>query len=157
MSYKNFKKAIELAKKCDGYLTGTGIPENVIKDAECKLNVQFSKQLTLYLTKNGFIEYDGCEIYGIIKTDFSAIPEGSIVESCMYYRKKNNLPRNWLPIYNYNDGYMAFLDYGDLNEEQEPKVIMGIYTGEQYEKTNNLAEDFGDFILSLVEEQLANQ
>ena len=34
------------------------------------------------------------------------------------------------------------------------KVIMAFYNGSEYEIAETLADDFGDFILGLVEEQL---
>jgi hypothetical protein len=52
---------------------------------------------------------------------------------------------------------MAYLDYENLNPEGEPRVIMAIYTGKQYEVAETLADDLGDFMLGLVEKQLACQ
>lgn len=49
---------------------------------------------------------------------------------------------------------MAYLDYSSLNAEKEPNVIMAFYNGKKYEIVETLAEDFGDFILQLVQEQV---
>ena len=45
----------------------------------------------------------------------------------------------------------------EKNTQREPRVIMAIYKGEEYRVTGELVEDFGDFLLELVEEQLADQ
>ena len=58
-----------------------------------------------------------------------------------------------IPIYNFDDGNMAYLDYSYLNEQKEPRVIMAFYNGKEYEIVETLAEDFGDFVLQLVQEQ----
>lgn len=46
------------------------------------------------------------------------------------------------------------LDYSYLNEQKEPRVIMAFYNGENYEVVETLEEDFGDFVLQLVQEQI---
>lgn len=49
---------------------------------------------------------------------------------------------------------MAYLDYSSLNAEKEPGVIMAFYNEDKYETVEKLAEDLGDFILQLVQEQV---
>ena len=44
----------------------------------------------------------------------------------------------------------------DENMEKEPSVIMAFYNGDKYEINETLAEDLGDFLLQLVQEQLEN-
>ena len=59
-----------------------------------------------------------------------------------------------MPLYNFDDGYMAYLDYSTLNSEGEPPVIAASYNGSQYVLEGTVAEDFGAFALCLVREQL---
>lgn len=68
--------------------------------------------------------------------------------------QKFNLSDKWIPIYNFEDGNMAYLDYSSLNSENEPRVIMAFYNGVEYEVVETVAEDLGSFILQLVQEQL---
>lgn len=157
MSYKNYEKAIELARKCNGYFIGKGKSNSIICEAQDVLNIKFSKQFYNYLSKFGFLEFYGHEFYGIIKDDFSGVPEGSIVEYSLTDRKAYNLPKEWIPIYNFDDGYMAYLDHGHLSEDEEPRVIMALHTGKTYQVVETIAEDLGDFLLQQVENQLANQ
>ena len=53
-----------------------------------------------------------------------------------------------------NDGSMAYLDYSSLNRENEPRVLAAFYNGKKFEVTETVAEDLGDFILGLVQEQV---
>ncbi len=62
-----------------------------------------------------------------------------------------------IPIYDFEDGNMAYLDYSSLNSDKEPCVIMAFYNGTEYEVVETLAQDFGDFILQLVQEQLGKE
>jgi hypothetical protein len=155
MSYQNFSKALTLAKQCDGYLDGGGKSDSVIMEAERLLNINFSRQTSQYFSQFGFIEFFGNELYGIVKDDFSGIYVGCAIEATLQDRKELNLPLQWLTIYDFDDGYMGYLDYSQLIEDGEPPVIMAIYNGKEYVVVEKVAEDFGDFLLMLVNEQLA--
>lgn len=52
------------------------------------------------------------------------------------------------------NGSMAYLDYSSLNRENEPRVLAAFYNGKKFEVTETVAEDLGDFILGLVQEQV---
>lgn len=157
MSYDNFKKALKMAKECEEYDVGKGTSDDIIKIAQEKLGIVFSKQLYNYLKKYSYLEFYGSEFYGILTSDFSGIPEGSIVESAIYNRNNYKLPLKWIPIYNFGDGYKAYLDYENKNTYDEPRVILAIYNEDEFVVTEKLAEDLGDFLLQVVEEQLSNQ
>lgn len=156
MSYKSYEKAIELAKECKYYTVMDGKTENDITKSESLLGIKFSKQSLSFYKKLGYLSFFGNEIFGIDPND-TDILEGNSVSYALNDRKRYGLPKEWLPIYNFDDGYIGYLDYGNLNEEKEPRVIMAIYTGEKYEIVEVIAEDFGDFLLQMVEEQLAHQ
>lgn len=155
MSYLDFEKAMFLAPKCKFYTTTGGKSNDEINKAEEILNVTFSRQCKEFYNKYGYLSFYGNEIFGIDPDDDSDILEGNTVAYALNDRKEYNLPIKWLPIYNYEDGNMAYLDYSSLNEEKEPIVIMASYNGEKYEIADTVAEDFGAFVLKLVEEQLA--
>lgn len=153
MSYANFLKAMELAPKCRFYTTAGGKSEEEIKMSEKMLNVSFSKQCKEFYRKFGYLSFYGNEIFGIDPYDDSGILEGNSVAYALNDREKYSLPPQWIPIYNFNDGNMAYLDYSSLNAEKEPRVIMAFYDGAKFEVTETLAEDLGDFIMYLVQEQ----
>ena len=153
MSYTNFMKAMELAPKCRFYTTVGGKTEE-IQISEKMLGICFSKQCREFYEKYGYLSFFGTEIYGIDPRDDSGILEGNSVASALNDREEYGLPEEWIPIYNFDDGDMAYLDYSSLNAEKEPRVIMAFYNGENYEVVETLAEDFGDFVLQLVQEQI---
>ena len=154
MSYTNFIKAMELAPKCRFYTTAGGKSEEEIELSEKKLGVSFSAQCKKFYEKYGYLSFYGNEIYGIDPEDDSGVLEGNSVAYALNDREEYNLPKEWIPIYNFDDGNMAYLDYSSLNAEKEPCVVMAFYNGEKYEIVETLAEDFGDFILQLVQEQV---
>ncbi|MCL2474555.1 MAG: SMI1/KNR4 family protein [Chloroflexi bacterium] len=157
MSYQNFEKALELAKQCEFYMVKGERSGEVVAKAEELVGFKFSKQNFEFFKKTGYLSFSGNEFYGICKDDFSGSYTGCSVEATLQDRKEYNLPPQWLTIYFFDDGYMGYLDYGQLNEDGEPPVIMAIYNGDEYVVTEKVAEDLGDFILQLVENQLARQ
>ena len=157
MSYQNFEKAITLAQQCEGYWDGGGKSIEVVDRAEELMGFKFSRQNYQYFNQYGFIEFFGNEIYGIIKDDFSGTHVGCSIEATLKDRKEYNLPSKWLILYFFDDGYYGYLDYSQLNEEGEPPVIMAIYNGKEFVMVKKVAEDLGDFLLELVQKQLARQ
>jgi len=159
MSYTNLTKAIKMASEFEDYFSTGGQSLDVMRKAEKLLGVTFSKQISHYIREYGYISFSGNEIYGISSDSFEDlnILEGNIVETVLVDRKKYNLPNEWLPIYFFDDGYYGYLDYSQHNEDGEPPVIMVIYDGEKYVVVEKIAEDLGDFLLGLVEEQMSNQ
>ena len=154
MSYQDLKQAMELAPQCKFYTTAGGKKDKDIEKSEKILEISFSKQSREFYKKLGDLSFYGNEIFGIDPDDDSGILEGNSVTYALNDRQKYNLPQKWLPIYNFNDGTMAYLDYSSLNQENEPIVIMAYYNGSEYEVVDRIAEDFGDFLLQLVKEQL---
>ena len=157
MSYRNFEKAIELAKQCKFYRTVGGEADEVITKSEALLNIKFSRQNHRFYAELGYLSFYGHEIYGIDTNELCGTLEGNSVAYALHDRKEYNLPKEWLPIYFFDDGYMGYLDYSQPNEDQEPPVIMAIHNGGKYVIAEKAAEDLGDFLLKLVEEQLARQ
>lgn len=154
MSYSNFINAMELAKKCKYYTTVGGKTREEIEKSEKILNIKFSKQCTEFYEKYGYLSFWGSEIFGINPDDESGILEGNSVAYAINDRVEYNLPNSWIPIYNFEDGNMAYLDYSSLNSEKEPCVVMAFYNGDEYEVVETIADDLGDFILQLVNEQI---
>jgi len=152
MSYQNFEKAIELAQQCDGYCDGGGKPSEIVAKAEELVGIKFSRQNNQYFKQHGYIEFFGSEVFGIVEDDFSGAHAGCAIEATLIDRNSLNLPQEWLTIYFFDDGHYGYLDYSQLNEEGEPPVIKAIYDGEKYVMVEKVAEDFGDFLLSLVTE-----
>lgn len=154
MSYQNYKDAMELAKKCKFYTTADGKSQEEIKKSEELLGVKFSKQCREFYEQYGYLSFYGNEIFGIDPDDDSGELEGNSVAYALNDREEYGLPASWIPIYNFDDGAMAYLDYSSLNDDGEPRVIMAEFDGSEYHVEETIAEDFGEFVLQLVKEQL---
>lgn len=148
---------MSLAPKCNFYTTVGGKTEDQILRSEKLLGVKFSRQCKEFYKECGYMSFFGSEIYGIDPDDNSGILEGNSVAYALNDRKECDLCREWIPIYNIGDGDMVFLDYANKNSEGEPRVIECFYNGSQYEFVKILAEDFGSFVLQLVQTQLSSQ
>lgn len=157
MSYMDFMNAMALAPKCKYFMTIRGKTKEKIIKSEELLEVKFSKQCIELYEKYGYLSFYGNEIFGIDPDDASGIHEGNSVTYAINSRAEYNLPMEWIPIYHFEDGNMAYLDYSSVNSENEPKVIMAAYNGNEYEIVAVLAEDLGSFLLGLVQEQLKSQ
>ena len=153
MSYADLQKALSLAPDCKFYTTVGGKSETDIAKSEQLLNIKFSNQCLEFYRKCGYLSFFGTEIYGINPNDLEVLA-GNLVAFALNDRAVYNLPSKWIPIYDFGDGSMAYLDYSSLNNDNEPPVIAALFDGEEYVVTEQIAEDFGSFILNLVEEQL---
>lgn len=150
MSFQDYEKAMLLAPERQYYTTVGGKSEDEIQRSEQLLGVKFSPQCLDFYQKFGYMSFFGCEIFGIDPDDEEL--EGNSVAYALNDRQEYGLPDEWIPIFNFDDGNMAYLDYATLNDASEPRVIMAFYNGSEYEITDVLAEDFGAFILQLLEE-----
>lgn len=153
MSYNSFLKALKEMEKCEGYRFGTAHDKNVIRKAEELLGITFSKQIREYLSKYGYIEFFGVELYGIINESFildDESNEGCMIEWTVDERTASGLNPKWVAIRFEDEGGMAFFDFSSLNSEGEPRVVLAIDCGDGYELDRVLADDFGDYLLDLV-------
>ena len=154
MSFQNYKEAMELAPKCKFYTTVGGRSEEDILKSEEMLGVKFSNQCRDFYEKYGYLSFFGNEFFGIDPNDDSGELEGNSVAYALNERKETGLPKEWIPVYNFDDGYMAYLDYSSLNADGEPCVIVAGFNGNEYTVEETIAEDFGEFVLHLVMDQL---
>lgn len=155
MSYKIYEKALKRAKKCEDYDCGSKHPSATIEKAEMLLNLRLSPQVKDYLSRFGYIEFFGVELYGIIDEKFSLDKntfEGCMIEWTVNERENNNLNPNWVALKFEDDGEMVFLDFENINDEGEPRVIIAVDEGEGYTFEDEIAEDFGEYLSELVDE-----
>ena len=157
MSYYNFQKSMKLAPQCKYYKMAGQQTDELIEKLENVYGFRLSMQHHEFFKEYGYIMFFGTEIYGIYKDVFEGIYAGNAVIATLRDREEYNLPKKWIPLYDYDDGYKAYLDYAYLNSDNEPRVVLGIFTGQEYEMMEIISEDLGDFLLELVEQQLAEQ
>lgn len=153
MSYDNFIKATKLMVNCKNYRNAGGVSDIEITKSEKMLGISFSKQNYEFYSKFGCASFKGFEVFGVFP-DRMDVLEGNSVAYALYDRQHFNLSPYWIPVFNFDDGVLAYLDYSSLNEFDEPRVIVAYYDGEQYVIDAIIAEDFGDFLYGLVAEDL---
>lgn len=154
MSYQNYQEAMELAAKCKFYTTAGGKSQEEISKAEDLLGVRFSKQCRNFYEQYGYMSFSGNEIFGIDTEDKSGELEGNSVAYALHEREEYGLPIYWIPLYSFDDGMLAFLDYSTVNADCEPCVITAAFNGIEYEAKEKIAGDFGEFVLQLVKQAL---
>ncbi len=120
------------------------------------MSIIFSPQIKHYLSEFGYIELFGIELYGIVNESFSLDKndfEGCMVEWTLNERANNNLNPNWIALKFEDDGEMVFFDFENTNAEGEPRIISAIDEGNGYILNDELAEDFGEYLNYLIEEE----
>ena len=132
-----------------------GRTSELINSAEEKLGLKFTGLYLNYLQTFGAGNFGAQEIYGIISNDF----ENSSVPDAIWYtlteRKESNLPSNLLIIYDTGSDELFCLDYNQLDENREPKVVSFVPGVELESQTYEIiANDFGDFLLDLVKQEI---
>lgn len=132
-----------------------GRTSELINSAEEKLGLKFTGLYLNYLQTFGAGNFGAQEIFGIISNDF----ENSSVPDAIWYtlteRKESNLPSNLLIIYDTGSDVLFCLDYNQLDENREPKVVSFVPGVELESQTYEIiANDFGDFLLDLVKQEI---
>lgn len=156
MSVETYQKAKQIIQANEDMADFIGERTNeLIKLAEEKLGVKFTGLYLDYLQTFGAGNFGAQEIYGIITDDF----ENSSVPDAIWYtlteRNEINLPNNLLVIYDTGSNELFCLDFNQLDEKGEPKVVSFVpgidLESQRYEI---IANDFGDFLLDLVMQEV---
>ncbi|APM39146.1 SMI1/KNR4 family protein [Clostridium kluyveri] len=152
MSYVNYQKAVEIMSKNKEKCHFIGErSEELIEKAEDALGIKFSRIYKEFLIKYGAGNYGAEEILGVIDDDFeeSSVPDG--IWYTLTEREEVDLPMNLVVIYETGGDELFCLDFNNLNEEKEP-VVVAYIPGEdnKNQKYEKIADDFGDFLLQLV-------
>ncbi|MCT0162791.1 SMI1/KNR4 family protein [Lactiplantibacillus pentosus] len=132
-----------------------GASNKLVEMGEIKLGVQFPSEYKQFLLEHGALTFGAAEIYGIFTEDFenSGVPD--VVWATLDERKLVKMPLHLVMIYNTGMGEVFCLNYRELNADQEPKIT-SYFPGfvEDNQKNEVLYNDFGDFLLDVVEGEL---
>ena len=151
MSVENYQKAKEiiLSEEEIADFVG-GHTDELISLAEEILGLKFTGFYLDYLKTFGAGNFGAQEIYGIINANF----ENSSVPDAIWFtleRREINLPNNLLVIYDTGSDEIFCLDYNQLDDNGEPKVLSFVAGVDLESQTYEIiANDFGDFLLDLV-------
>ncbi|MFC4323312.1 SMI1/KNR4 family protein [Litchfieldia salsa] len=152
MSRETYLKAINLIEQ---YVENADFmgerSEELIKKAELVLGLEFPPLYRDFIKRYGAGNFGAEEIYGVINDDFenSSVPDA--VWFTLTERRDFNLPRNLLVIYDTGMGVLNCLDFNQIKSNGEPPVIEYVSGTNE---TNILVNDFGDFLLSLIESEV---
>lgn len=158
MSLKSYIEAKELMEKNQPLFDPfKGCSKEIINKAENILNLKFPADYRVFLEDYGTVTFGSTEILGITGDEFynSCVPNG------IWYTlsgRKTGMPDSLIVIYEVGNGELFVLNYGNLNENKEPKVT-SYWPGFDL-KTQTfeiIANDFGDFLLNSVKDVIKNQ
>ncbi|GIN95552.1 hypothetical protein J6TS1_14220 [Siminovitchia terrae] len=156
MSVETYQKAKQIIQTNEDMADFIGGRTNeLIKLAEDKLGVKFTGLYLDFLQNFGAGNFGAQEIYGVINENF----ENSSVPDAIWYtlteRKEINLPNNLLVIYDTGSHELFCLDFNQLDEKEEPKVVSFVPGIElERQKCDTIANDFGDFLIDLVMQEV---
>lgn len=157
MPIEQYKKAVQLMlekQSDDGprLIIGKGVSEAKIAWLEKRLGIRIPALLRHYFQEFGYLSFGGTEFYGLWENNI----ESDIVNITINLREKTHLSNSILPIY--SDSAAAYrygLNLAQKDENGESPVIV-FYVGYAIEdyKPEVVAEDFGTFLLHLVEDEI---
>ncbi|NRG46589.1 SMI1/KNR4 family protein [Bacillus sp. CRN 9] len=156
MSVETYLKAKQIIQTNEDSADFIGGRTNeLIKLAEEKIGLKFTGLYLDFLQTFGVGSFGSQEIYGIINDNFenSSVPDG--VWYTLTERKEINLPTNLLVIYDTGSDELFCLDFNQLDEKGEPKVVSFVPGIElESQKYEVIANDFGDFLLNIVMQEV---
>ncbi|PAD45917.1 SMI1/KNR4 family protein [Shouchella clausii] len=156
MSVETYQKAKEIIMNEEEIADFVGErTDELINLAEEKLGLKFTGLYLDYLKTFGAGNFGAQEIYGIIDADF----ENSSVPDAIWYtlteRKEIRLPDNLLVIYDTGSDELFCLDFNQRDDNGEPKVVSLVPGVDLESQTYEIiANDFGDFLLDLVKQEV---
>lgn len=146
MKYEEFKKILEEVKEQPFYrIMGVTSDEQLI-DAQNLLGIKFSKQHRYFLKTLGTLSFSGYEFYGICKAGLNVPIVPCSIGLTIHERKKSNLDSNLIVLFSNDDGYFGCLNYGSLNENAEPSVVLVLPIPKKTVIIDTIASDFGEYI-----------
>ena len=131
--------------------------ELLIQAAEKTIGITFPNTYRRFLLEYGAGNFGSSEIYGIIDEDFmnSGIPDS--VWYTMKLRSDFSLPNHLFVIHDVGNGEMVGLNFAKIANDETPVVVFTFESILQKDVLEQVAIDFGDFFLELVELQIKNQ
>lgn len=156
MSYKDYEKAVKLIEENEDLKDDIGgCSHKLIELAEKKLNLKFPRSYKDFLLKFGVLSFGSEEIYGIVREDF----DNSRVPDAIWYtlveRREVKMPEWLLVIYDTGSEELFCLNLNNINDEGEPIVVSFVPGLDiEYQTYEEIAKDFGEFLLSRVKLEL---
>lgn len=151
MSYQKLLDSLEIAKKRPYYFIKGETPKEVIIEVERLIGFKLSIQHEFFYSKVGYLSFSGYEFYGICDHKLHGKDVLCAIETTLNERKKYKLPERWIIFCSFDDGYMGYLDYSNLNQDGEPPIIMAFYDGKKFAFVKKISDDIGSYINKCLE------
>lgn len=156
MSFENYEKALKIIGENKNIMDCVGERSNeLVLKAEKALGLKLPRQYKDFVLRFGAGDFGAVEFYGLIDDDFenSGIPD--VVWVTLNNRKKFNFPKHLLIIYYTGFEELFCLDFNNLNRNNEPRVVsFAISADIEHQTYEIIADDFGDFLLDSIEQEL---
>jgi hypothetical protein len=149
--YDDARKRISSSSKKQ-FFFGPKSPSE-IEDAQRRLKVYLPPLYKRFIQEYGAGGIGSFEIYGLTGRDFATAGVPDVVWYTEKARREWNLPVHLIPIYDLGDGEVYCLDTRVVNVRNEECPIVAIIPekGQSYLNFELLYDDFGSFLLSLVD------
>lgn len=159
MSWIKYEKALRLLEENKEECDFVGKQsELLIQKAEKIIGKKFSKMYYHFLINYGAGYFGALEVFGVISEGIVKSTNATDAVKCtLINRSENQLPDNYLVIYDMGDEELICLDFNRLNSNNEPTVV-SIYLDIDYSKQpfEFIADDFGDYLLKNVEAEVVD-
>jgi hypothetical protein len=128
-------------------------PEDLIVRAEQRIGHRFPPSYRYFLAELGTVSFGGEEIYGLIPQNFEAFGVPNAL--WLYTKNLSELaqPPRYFEFYNYGDGTTVALDF-DRRDAAGECALAETHAGAWNEHADDVAGNFGTFLLALVREDL---
>jgi antitoxin YobK len=161
MSYKDYKKAVELIAKNKDIADSEQFPQSAadVKKAEDILSVKLPKSYKDFLSTYGIFISDTTYIYGFKSINFDNYLHSNIISRTLDERKVNQdpcFPLSFIPIYDLGNGELFCLDTSKFNEEDECPMVCWSF-GNIDSIDDDFGKDFGEFFLNMIIKGLKNK
>ncbi len=155
MSMKDLNDALKLieANSSRAYFAGEKSSE-LVEKAELALGVQFPPSYREFVSRLGCGNIGAREVYGITSDNFenASVPNG--IWLTLDERRSSGLPDHLIIIYALGEGTYYALDTSQRDDNGECPVVAWPAGSLSDEHLEVIANDFGEFMLSMVREAL---
>lgn len=155
MSMNDLNDALKIieANPSAAFFVGEKSPE-LVEKAELALGIRFPPSYREFVSRLGCGSFGSFEVYGIASDDFenSCVPDG--IWLTLDERRSIGLPGHLILIYSVGEGTTFALDSSQRGDDGECPVVAWPVGGASDSGLEVIAKDFGEFLLSMVREEL---
>jgi hypothetical protein len=154
MSLEKVRRAQELIARAGGGEFEGPKPASLVAKAEAELGLVFPPSYRLFLRELGCGSIRGFETYGVVDEDFARSSLPDAIWLTLEARRNGGLHRRYVIVGALGDGSFDCLDTAHLDASGEAPVVQ---LSAEFEDPVKLADSFGDYFLTEVEDALCDE